>query len=86
MGKLRQILTDLSAFFHFPDDNLSRCQGILTKLGTCIDKGDLVWDCLWANFVNVLTELSACNTILAGYYSLTFLLHLGSWPIQMNFL
>ena len=28
---------DTPIFFHFPDDNLSKCQGILTKLGTCID-------------------------------------------------
>ena len=25
----------------FPDDNLSKCQGILTKLGTCIDIKDI---------------------------------------------
>ena len=39
MGKFRQILTELSArdIFLFPDDNLSKCQGILIKLGTCID-------------------------------------------------
>ena len=39
MGKVHQILTELSAqdIFLFPDDNLSKCQGILTKLGTCID-------------------------------------------------
>ena len=41
MGKFRQILTESSARdtpkFSFPDDNLSKCQGILTKLGTCID-------------------------------------------------
>ena len=39
MGKFRQILTELSArdIFSFPDDNLSKCQGILTKLGTCIN-------------------------------------------------
>ena len=34
-------LTDISArdtlIFSLPDDNLSKCQGILTKLGTCID-------------------------------------------------
>ena len=34
-------LTELSAqdmpIFLFPGDNLSKCQGILTKLGTCID-------------------------------------------------
>ena len=41
MGKFRQILTELSAWdtpiFSFLDDNLSKYQGILTKLGTCID-------------------------------------------------
>ena len=40
-GKLRQILSMLSTrdapIFSFPDNNLSKCQGILTKLGTCID-------------------------------------------------
>ena len=39
MGKFRQILMELSArdtpIFSFLDDNLSNCQGILTKLGTC---------------------------------------------------
>ena len=39
MGKFRQILTELSArdIFSFPDDNLSKSQGILTKLGTFVD-------------------------------------------------
>ena len=41
MSKCCQILTKLSArdtpIFSFPDDNLCKCQRILTKLGTCID-------------------------------------------------
>ena len=41
IGKFRQILTKLSArhtpIFSFPDDNSSKCQGIVSKLGTCID-------------------------------------------------
>ena len=41
MGKFHQILTELSArdmpIFWFADNNLCKCQGILTKLGTCID-------------------------------------------------
>ena len=41
MNKFCQILTKLSArdmpIFSFPDDNLCKCQGILTKLNTCID-------------------------------------------------
>ena len=40
MGKCCQILKELSAqdmpIFLFLDDNLCKCQGILTKLGTCI--------------------------------------------------
>ena len=45
MGEFRQILMELSAretpIFSFPDDNLCKCQGILTKLGTCIDIEDI---------------------------------------------
>ena len=41
MGKFLHILTVLSARespkFSLPDDNLSKRQGILNKLGTCID-------------------------------------------------
>ena len=47
MGKFRQILTELSAqdtpIFLFPDDNFSKCQGILTKLGTCIDIKEILF-------------------------------------------
>ena len=45
MGKFLQILTELSvqdtSIFSFPDDNLSKCQGILPKLGTCIDMKEI---------------------------------------------
>ena len=57
-GKFHQILMELSAqdipIFLFLDDNLSKCQGILTKLGTCVDisKGDLVWNFEWADFIS----------------------------------
>ena len=41
MGKFRQFLTELSArdtpIFSFPDYNLSKQQGIFTKLAMCID-------------------------------------------------
>ena len=41
MGKFGPIFTELPArdtpIFSFPDDNLSKYQGILTKLATCID-------------------------------------------------
>ena len=41
MGQSCQILVELSArdthIFLFPHNNLSKCQGILTKFGICID-------------------------------------------------
>ena len=58
MGKFRQILTELSArdtpIFSFPDDNLYKCQGILTKLGTCIDIKE-IWFGI-ANGIRVISE------------------------------
>ena len=46
-----QILTELSAqdtpIFLFLEDNLSKCQGILTKLGTCTDMKEI-----WFRIVN----------------------------------
>ena len=44
MGKFHQILrlsTRDTPIFSFPDDNLSKCQGILTKLGTGIDMKEI---------------------------------------------
>ena len=45
MSKFCQILTEFSArdtpIFSFPGDNLSKYQGILTKLGTCIDMKEI---------------------------------------------
>ena len=51
------------------DDNLSKCQGILTKLGTCIDSKEIL---SWI-VCQFLTELSASDTIMAGYYGFAFL-------------
>ena len=36
MGRFHQIFTE-TRIFSFPDDNLSKQQGILTKLAICID-------------------------------------------------
>ena len=47
--------------YSFLDDNLSICQWIFTKLGVCIDIVEIGLGLLMANFVNFLTELSACN-------------------------
>ena len=42
MGKFHQILTELSAqFFFILGQNLSKSQGILTKLGMCIDMKEI---------------------------------------------
>ena len=51
MGKFRQIFTELSArdtpIFLFPDDNLSKLQGILIKLAINIDIKEI-----WFGFAN----------------------------------
>ena len=78
MGKFHHILMELSArdIFLLPDDNLSKCQGILIKLGTCIDIKKIWFGIANGQILSFLTELSVCNTIMAGYYHFTFLLSL----------
>ena len=80
MGKFWQIVMELPAhnqpIFSFLHNNLCKCQGILHKLGTCIDikeRSGLVL--LMGKFYECLTELSAGNTVVAGYYTLKFLLY-----------
>ena len=66
MGKFRQILMVICrrhALFSFPDDNLSKFQGILSKLGTCIDVKVICLGLLMGKFCQRLTELSAHNMI-----------------------
>ena len=74
MGKFLQSLTELSAqdmpIFSFQDNGLSKCQGVLTKLGTCIvilkRSG---FGLLLGEFRQFLTELSAHGTIMgAGWH------------------
>ena len=78
MGKFRQILTELPArdtpIFSFPDDNLSKHQWIFTKLGVCIDIKEIWFGIANGQISSMFTELSARDMIMAGYYSLTFLL------------
>ena len=61
--------------FLFPEDNLSKCQGILTKLGTCIDMKE-IWFLIANGQISSMFDRVICphNTIMVGYYSLTFLL------------
>ena len=58
--------------FRFPDHNLSKHRWIFTKVGMCIDIVEI-----WFGIANaqrqMFTELCARDTIMAGYYSLTFL-------------
>ena len=67
----------------FPDDNLSKCQRILTKLGTCINIkaiGLLIANGQISSIFQ--TELSARDTIMAGYCRLTFPLLYIQWSIN----
>ena len=59
--------------FSFPDDNLSKCQGILTKLNVCIDMKEIWFGITNGEISPTLTELSARDTMMVGYYSLMFL-------------
>ena len=63
-----------SVRFSFPDDNLSKRQWIFTKLGMCIGIVEIWFGMAYGQIASVFEELSACDTIMARYYSLTFLL------------
>ena len=73
IAKTLEVICPRHAHIFILDDNLSKCQGILTKLVTCIDMKEI-----WFGIANgqilsqCLTELSAHNMIMAGYYSLMF--------------
>ena len=62
MGKFGQIFTELSAqdtpIFSFPDDNLSKWQGILTKLDICIDIKEI-----WFGIANGQISSNFCGVI-----------------------
>ena len=79
MGKFRQILTELSAQatpkFSFPDNNLSKCQGILTKLATCIDMKEIWFRIANGQFRQYLTD-NLPMTRMAGHF--TILRSIGS--------
>ena len=63
--------------FSFPDDNMSKFQGNLTKLGTCIDMEEIWFGIANGQISPIFDRLSACDMIMAGYYSLTFLSHVA---------
>ena len=78
MGECRQILTELSALvvpiFSFPDDNLSTCQGISTKLGTSIDIKEIWFGNANEQISSMFHRVISHDTIMGWYYSLTFVL------------
>ena len=63
MGKFSQIFSELSArdtpMFSFSDDNLSKLQGILTKLAIYIDIKEICFGIAMDKFCQIFTELSA---------------------------
>ena len=54
--------------FSFQDNNLSKCQGILTKLDTCIDIKEI-----WFGIANGQISSIFDREKMAGYYRFTFL-------------
>ena len=71
MGKFRQMLNELSALdtpiFSFPDDNLSKEQGILTKLAICIDLNEIWYGIANGQIRQLFTELSARDTPIFSF-------------------
>ena len=63
MGKFRQIFTELSArdtpIFSFPDNNLSKWQGILTKLAIYIDIKEIWYGIANGKFRRIFMEFPA---------------------------
>ena len=61
-----------SVRFSFPDDNLSKHQWIFTRLGMYIAIVEIWFGIANGQISSNFTELSVRDTIMAGYYSLTF--------------
>ena len=56
----------------FLDDNLRKCQGILTKFGIALTLRRSGLGLLMGKFRQFLTKLSACDTIMEGSIVLRF--------------
>ena len=67
--------------FSFPDNNLSKSQGILTKLGTCIDMKEVWFGIANGQMSSMFDRVICPRHDNGGYYSLTFL-----FPIIIIFL
>ena len=74
--KFCQISKEYSArdtpIFSFPGDNFCKCQGILTKFGTCINIKEIRFEISNGQ----ISSMFARDTIMAGYFSLFFFLFL----------
>ena len=79
MGKFRQFFTELSVlhipYFRFRTIT-SKYQWIFTKLCMCIDIVDIWFEIAMGKLRQLLTELSAHHTIMAGYYRFMFLFYI----------
>ena len=58
--------------FSFLQDKFSNCQGILTKIGICIDIKE-IWFWIANGQISSIFDRSARDKIMAGYYHFTFL-------------
>ena len=76
MGEFRLFLTELSArntsVCYFQDNNLSKSQQIFTKFDMCIYIVEICFGIAHWHISSILTELSAQDMIMAGYYRFTF--------------
>ena len=85
MSKLSnfEVICPRSVIFSFPDNKLCKCQGNLTKLGTCIDIKEIWFGNANGQIASMFDRVICRDTIMAGYYSLTFLLYdaLGSYEL-----
>ena len=84
-------LPETRPYFHFPDDNLSKEQGLLTKLAICIDIIKILLRTVICPSIIFFPEVFATITLIhkqiiavAGYYAcgafiylLNFVMHLS---------
>ena len=75
-----------SICFSFPDEDLSKHHWIFTKLGMCIDIMEIWFGIDNGKFHQIFKELSARDTIMAGYYSLKFLFCFCFFIVVFSFL
>ena len=62
-----------SSVLSCPDDSLSKCQRIFTKLSVCIDIVEIWFGVVNSQFRQFLTELSACNMLYSHFQMITLI-------------